>query len=195
MSRLMNLHRIEEAFHHDHVADAGMHRAIQIEQHLSFPEAGRKTVLGFFPVDRASGIGNQLPLLIANRDQATAGKETVATIHPHSKQARRGREDPALCQIRMPGVNSLQGETQRAIELGSRWRRRRRTPRPGMAYAYTKPVPQTKTGFPQTTTFQDRHQVDHMTADTSAPRRDTGGGMAAPHLERKVHGKTLSAVP
>ena len=34
-----------------------------------------------------------------------------------------------------------------------------------------------------------------MTADAAAPCRDTRGGMAGPHLERKVHGKTLSTLP
>jgi hypothetical protein len=37
--------------------------------------------------------------------------------------------------------------------------------------ALTAVAPQT--GFPQTTTFHDRHQVDHMTADAAAPCRDT----------------------
>ena len=116
-------------------------------------------------------------------------------IHPHSKPPRRGRGDSALCQIRMPGVNPLQGKTQRAIGFDSRRRHRRRPRRCRMRWAYAKPVLQPKTGFPQTTTFQDRHQVDHMTAHAAVPRRDTRGGMAGPHLQRKVHGKALSTLP
>ena len=115
----MNLQRIEKSFHDDDVAAAGRHRAIEIEQHLRFPEAGRKTVLGFFAVDRASDIGNQLALLVANRDHATTGKKAIAVIHPYAKQPRRSRGDSALRQIGMPGVNPLQGKTQGAIGFGT----------------------------------------------------------------------------
>src|SRR6516162_4119816 len=99
MPGLMNFQRIEKTFHDDHVAAAGLHSPIEVEQHLRFSETGRKTVLGFFAVDRTSHIGHQLALLIANRDHATAGEETMAVIHPYSKQTRRGWGDSALRQV------------------------------------------------------------------------------------------------
>src|SRR5712691_12563732 len=103
MPGLMHLQRIEETFQYDHVGASGLDRAIEVEQHLRFPETGRKTVFGFFPVDRASRISHQPALLVANRDHATAGQEARALIHPYSKPLRRGRGDAALCEIPMPG--------------------------------------------------------------------------------------------
>src|SRR6516225_2270366 len=127
-------------------------------------------------------------------DHATAGEETMAVIHPYSKQTRRGWGDSALRQVRMPGIDPLQGKTQGAIGLGSvsrhRGRHRRR-----MGCAYAKPVLQPETGFRQTTAFHDRHQVDHMTAHAAVPCRDARCGMARPHLEGKVHGKALATFP
>ena len=49
---MVNLQRIEKTFHYDHLVAAGLGGAIEIEQHLRFPESGRKTIFGFFPVDR-----------------------------------------------------------------------------------------------------------------------------------------------
>src|SRR5437764_1247182 len=95
MAGLVNLQGIEKPFHYDDVARASCYRAVEVEQHLRFSEASRKTVLGFFPVDRAPGIGNQPAFLIANRNHATSGKKARTAIHPDSKHTRRGRRDAA----------------------------------------------------------------------------------------------------
>ena len=193
MPGLMNLQRIEKAFHYDHVVAVGLDRPIEVEQHLRFPETGRKTVLGFLPVERAPRIGNQPALLVANRDHATAGQEARALIHPHSKPLRRGGGDSALREIRMPGVNPLQSKTQRAIWLGRRSLPRDWPQRRGMRWrhATAKPILQPDTGLPQRTAFHDGYQVDHMTAQAAVAGGDTRCGVAGPHLPRKIHGKAL----
>ena len=175
MPGLMNLQRIEKAFHYDHVVAVGLDRPIEVEQHLRFPETGRKTVLGFLFVDRAPGIGNQPALLVANRDHATAGQEARALIHPHSKAPRRGGGDSALREIGMPGVNALQSKTQRAIGLGRRSLHRDGPQRRGMrwGHATAKPILQEDACLPQRTVFHDGNQVDHMAAQAAAACRDT----------------------
>src|SRR5258706_2213865 len=193
MPGLMDLERIEKSFHYDHVGAARLDRPIEVEQHLRFPETGRKTVLGFLPVDAAPRIGNQPALLVANRDHAAARQEASALIHPHAKPLRRGRGDSALCEIPMPSVNPLQGKTQRAIGLASRslhrdWRQRR-----GMRgwHATAKPVLQPDTGLAQRTAFQDGYQVDHMAAQTAVAGGDTRGGVAGTHQPHQIYGKNL----
>src|SRR5713226_1315955 len=194
MAGLMHLQRIEKSFHYDHLVAARLDRPIEVEQHLRFSETGGKTVLGFWPVDRAPRIGNQPALLVANRDHATAGQEARAKIHPHAKPLCRGRRDAALREIRMPGVNPLQGKTQRAIGLGSGsffhrdWRQRHGI---RWGHATAKPVLQPDTGLAQRTAFHDSYQVDHMTANAAVAGGDTRGGVAGPHLPRQIHGKAL----
>ena len=102
---------------------------------------------------------------------------------------------PRLVQIRMAGVNPLQGKTQRRIaNVGSRGSRRL-LHRRRIDGAPAKPVLQAQTGLPQIAAFHSRHQVDGMAADPALPRRHARGGVAGPNTPRKVHGKTLATLP
>src|SRR5947207_11581054 len=195
MPGLLDFQGVEKAFHYNHVARTRVPRPIQVEQQVRFPEGGGKAVFGRLAVDRASGIGDQPSVLVANWDQTTAGKEAVAAIHPYSKQPCGGWEDATLFQIRMAGVNPLQGKTQGPIRIcGSR--RSRRLPHGWwIGGAPAKPVLQAQTGLPQTAALHHRHQIDHMTADPALPRRDARGGVAGPDTPRKIHGKTLATLP
>lgn len=172
-----------------------MPRPIQIEQQVRFPEAGGETVFGRLAVDRASRIGDQAAVLVANRDHTTAGKEAVAAIHPYSKQPCGGWEDATLLQIRMAGVNPLQGKTQRRIASGGSRRCRRLLHRRRVGGGPAKPVLQAPPGLPQTAALHHCHQVDRMTADPAIPRRDARGGVAGPDTPRKIHRKTLATLP
>src|SRR5260370_16384863 len=101
MPGLMHLQRIEETFHDNHLVAARLHRAIEIKQYLRLPETGGETVLGVFPVDRASRTGNQPALPVANRDHATAGQEAPASLHPPPQPLSRGPHDTPPAAIRL----------------------------------------------------------------------------------------------
>lgn len=113
---------IEKPLDHDDITRFCGTGAVQIEERERLSEAFREAVLGNGVVRRSTNVRDQLAVFVVNRNHNPSAEKSAATIQTDAKCTNRGPRQPACREVRMRGIDVLQGKPQRRVRFGTRVR-------------------------------------------------------------------------